>query len=55
MINTKTEFMQSACEFWELSMLGILLKKGVLSEEEYIGITQIVKDDYINKKLCLKS
>lgn len=55
MIDSKLEVLQGACEFWELSMLEILFKNDVLSEEEYIGITRIVKEDYLNKKLCLKS
>ena len=41
------EMLQTACEFWELGMLEILFKKRILTEEEYSGIVQIIKKDYL--------
>ena len=43
MNETKKETLKIACEYWELSMLEIMYNQKMISEEEYRGITEIVK------------
>lgn len=42
----KKEMLQNACEYWELAFLEVLFKRRILTEEEYTGISQIVRENY---------
>lgn len=54
MTDRQQQTVAEAVEAWELGLLHFLYDKGIITEEEYLGIRQIAVEHYELKKVCPK-